>query len=193
MAYNRILIVCPTVVTGGPELLHQLGHELRGLGHDAYMCYHPFDQPHKCPTPYLQYGVPQGQFTDNEGDIIIIPEVLTSITKTIRRADIGIWWLSLDNYFQRTGERFWTDLYLRYKTLIKQRRPLSKIQNYKHFTQSYYAYNFLRDHGITPTMLTDYLNTSYIEKNNRLFGGKSNIVAFNPKKGIKITKKLTCL
>ena len=189
MTSGRVLIVCPPVVTGGPELLHQLGRELRDLGHDASMCYYPFSKAHKTPEPYVPYGVPQGTFADEKDATVIVPEVFTSLTQKINRASVTIWWLSVDYYYGRKGESDWMDLYRRYKTLIATRAPLHRLRHYRHFAQSYYAHDFLRGHGIESLMLSDYINPLYTEDEG-LSGTKENLIAFNPRKGKSITRKI---
>jgi hypothetical protein len=101
--YSKILVCCPTSVTGGPELLHQLVDELRRIGHDAYIVYYPFDQAHDCPEPYRCYDVPQSQLIDEFDVTVVMPEVATWIGRQLKKAQGAVWWLSVDNYSSGVG------------------------------------------------------------------------------------------
>ena len=96
---NKIIVCCATAVTGGPELLHQLVDALRKIGRDASIAYYPFNQSFSCPEPYKKYDAPQVNLLDNNDVFIIVPESATWIIKNIKNARVGIWWLSVDNYF----------------------------------------------------------------------------------------------
>jgi hypothetical protein len=81
-------------------------------------------------------------------------------------------------------------MYYKYKTLLKNRVPLYGLKQHKHFTQSYYAYLYLSRHGITAHMLSDYLNVSYLNASKSVPKTKEDVIAYNPKKGEKYTKKI---
>lgn len=186
--YRRIIVVCPNGVTGGPELLHQFVHELRLIGQNAYIAYFPFGKPHECPEVYREYAIPQVPFEDREGDLVIVPEVLTRLLRKIRNAEAAVWWLSVDYYYQRSRESFLRDLFMRYKTLLYGRLPLHKLESYRHYAQSYYAKQYLESNGLHALMLSDCLNTEHDDKANR--DTRKNIIAYNPKKGWRKSRKL---
>lgn len=187
---GRILVCCPGgIVTGGPELLHQLVHELRNLGHNAYICYYPFDSGHECPDAYADYNSPQARFRDQPGDLVILPEVRTILAGRIRHADVAIWWLSVDNYFGRRGESWLGDAYRSITSLALNRLSLRHLANRTHLVQSAYARDFLARSSITSCMLTDYLSREHFES-KRALPNKSDIIAYNPRKGISRTRRL---
>jgi len=190
MITEKILVCCPGgIVTGGPELLHQLVHELRDLGHDAYICYYPFDSVHECPDAYADYNAPQARFRDQAGDLVILPEVRTILARRIRHAGVAVWWLSVDNYFGRRGESWLGDAYRSITSLVLNRLSLRHLANRTHLVQSAYARDFLARSSITSCMLTDYLSGEHFET-KKAPPKKSDIIAYNPRKGISRTRRL---
>lgn len=187
---GKIFVCCPGgSVTGGPELLHQLVDALRQLGHDAYIAYYPFEKTHTKPSEYSTYDCPVSSIEDNVSALIVVPEVFTKIAKKVKKARVAIWWLSVDNYYQRKGHSWISDLKMRITTLRRSRILLNKMKHLLHFTQSAYAREFLEKNGISSLMLTDYLATEHLcEKIPYL--NRSNIIAYNPKKGVKKTELL---
>ena len=125
---SKIVVCCPKGTSGGPELLHQLVDELRANGREAYISYYPFDTAFSCPDPYKKYDAPQSKIIDQNDVFILIPETATWIAKYIKKARVGIWWLSVDNYFFASHNSKIKDLYLRYKSLIRTRLPIFRIR-----------------------------------------------------------------
>lgn len=190
MNYKYIMLCCPQGVTGGPEALHQLVHVLREYGHAAYILYYPFDKSFDCPKLYKRYNAPQGQWRDEQGDLIVVPEVATWILPLIKNAKAAVWWLSVDNYFRAGSGSALRDLVRRYKTLLYGvRMPLSKMQSYRHFAQSCFAETFLRKHKLRSQLLTDYLSDEHLLR-SEMPHVKRDIVAYNPRKGIARTSAL---
>lgn len=188
---RKIFVCCSQAVTGGPELLHQLVHELRSIGREAYISYYPFEQDFSCPKAYQKYDAPQRKIEDDKDSFVVIPEAATWIARDIKKAKIGIWWLSVDNYLQAKHQSKIKDLYKRYKSLLRSRLPLYRLRNSLHFTQSYYAKNFLKKSGVSSCDLSDYLGEDHLKYPfNGDASNKQNIVAYNPKKGQRQTKKL---
>ena len=188
---SKIIVCCSKGISGGPELLHQLVHELRLNGREAYISYYPFDTPFSCPEAYKKYDVPQTKLIDKPDTFIVIPETATWIAKYVKKARVGVWWLSVDNYFIASHNSKIKDFYLRYKSLIRTRLPIFRIRKLLHFSQSHYAETFLQKLSISSHQLTDYLSEEHFA--NRFLGDeteKENIVAFNPLKGSKKTQIL---
>jgi len=188
---QKIIVCCPQIVTGGPELLHQLVHELRAMGRDAKIAYYPFNEEFICPEPYRKYNAPQGELKDNSDTFVVVPEADTWITKGLSKAKIGVWWLSVDNYFSARHQSRVRDIYIRYRLLISHRVPMFQMKKFIHFTQSHYAQNFLRGCNIESYPLTDYLGVEHLkQERNKLLDKKEDIVVYNPKKGQKQTEAL---
>lgn len=188
--YKKIIVCCSQGITGGPEVLHQLVDALRSYGHEANICYYPFDQPFECPEPYRRYNAPKTSLTDQSGTMIVIPETATWIVKNIRNATCAIWWLSVDNYFRRGGESSFRDFVVRWKTVLDGRRlPLLRLRHCMHLAQSFYAKAYLARWQISSQMLTDYLAAEHLQAKSP-HNEKRNIVVYNPKKGASRTRAL---
>lgn len=188
---KKIFVCCPgDAVTGGPELLHQLVDALRKLGKEAYISYYPFDRQFNCPEPYCHYQAPQQKIEDTAGCLIVLPEVATRFAKNFSKAEISIWWLSVDNYLDMTRENFARDYYRHIKNLLLGHKlPIFKMRGYRHFVQSEYARQYLEHHGLTGHFLTDYLGEHHMQGSPQSIT-RENIIAFNPKKGKRITEQI---
>jgi len=116
---QKIIVCCPQAVTGGPELLHQLVHELRGMGRDARIAYYPFEKSFSCPEPYQRYDAPQGPLIDAPDTFVLLPETATWVIRHLRRARVGVWWLSVDNYFLAHHQSMFKDVYHRFASLVR--------------------------------------------------------------------------
>ena len=99
---TNIYVACPAnSATGGPELLHQLVHELNKLGLNAFMFYYNWKKNiNPVNDAYLVY---QNSFVDeienDKNNILIVPEVKTDLLYKFKLIQKVIWWLSVDNYF----------------------------------------------------------------------------------------------
>ena len=190
---KKVYAFCPGgVVTGGPELLHQLVGYLNERGVDAYLLYHPFSGEFAVPGEYQKYNVKIAKYADINFDsaIVILPEVATRYTSKFKGADIYIWWLSVDNY---VGKNPWTSdiSYVRYalKLLARRIKPLFALKQYRHLVQSEYARLFLQKSGIAADTLSDYIADVHLLPPN-VQNTKSDAIAYNPAKGYYFTKKL---
>lgn len=210
---KKIIVVAPGgATTGGPEALHQLVHELRFLGKSAFISYLPSNRQFETPVPYCKYNTPQHRLADEVGNMIILPEVCTSLATKLKFAHCGIWWLSVDNYlntpydgctkylpnptlFQKPSQYPWW--YWRavlrgarsYKENLSKGRtiPLHAMGNLTHFAQSYYAEQFLANMGLSGHPLSDYLSEHHFSD---LPQSKQDIIAYNPAKGYRIVLSL---
>jgi hypothetical protein len=168
--YGKIFVVCPGgIQTGGPEGLHQLVHELRHLGADAHISYYPFDRPFTVLPAYSEYDVLPATPEDERGNLVVVPEVLATLSQRYGRAATAIWWLSVDNFFRL--EDYGTALRMRLRALLydlglrgapAHQPTLSDIRNKIHFAQSTYAMSFLQAKRMTPSRLGDYLNPVFL-------------------------------
>lgn len=182
-AATRIRVAAPAdTVTGGPELLHQLVHELRRLGHDAAIAYYPFTEPATVPEPYERYDVPVAAVEDDPDTLLVIPEVATGLLRSRPNTTAVVWWLSIDNYLGRKRESAPIDLARRLALAALGRRvPLPRLRPLHHLAQSDYAVSWLADRGVTAHPLGDYLNASHL--GSRADGPREDLIVFNPAKG----------
>lgn len=198
---SKIYVACPSnVATGGPELLHQLVHELVNLGFDAYMYYYGRTE-NKYPVHEAYIGYNNKFFNDIEdiqNNILIVPETNTELIYQYNSIQKVIWWLSVDNYFGFLNSNSNLKKNIKnilYNLKIYPKQTLyrfSKKENIIHFVQSEYAKQMLKDKGIDNYFfLGDYLNKFFIEQQTNNIGTKKeNIVIYNPKKGIKFTEAI---
>ena len=181
---RKIFVGSSTAETGGPELLHQFVDQLRKQGCDAYVTYLPASDQSTKPARFMHYDAPVSTWQDQADNYILLPENLTGLVTSIKHARVGIWWLSVDNYFGAKHQSWLRDLYVKYKSLLDHRLPLSRLRNIDHFTQSDYAKSFLANHGINAAMLSDFLRDEFLRLDVD-YKHKENIIAYNPRKGQK--------
>ena len=214
---SKIFVACPAgVATGGPENLHQLVNLLRQKMHiNAYMYYYPLN---KLVDPvnknYKQYNNPYvTAVEDKQENILIVPEVYSGISllKSYNNIRKIVYWLSVDNFY------YWSSVvnfYLSGKFLLDQPvsiKMIKDITNYSlrgirynlvkdkylkdvsyHLAQSHYAINHLAKKGIPKDKifyLSDYINDAFL--NAKIDSSiKKDLVAYNPVKGYKFTRKI---
>jgi len=216
---TKIYIITPALIeTGGPEALHQLAYHLRNeLKIETYIYYYPSNVLNPTSQAYLKYNNPfVREIKDLAQNIIIAPEVydnLISLQK-FRKIRKIVWWLSIDNfyislYFKknlviysfRIINKIFKSIYLmppfdicnlvfnKCKNFDIKRNSLLKNVSL-HLTQSKYAFDYLCQKGIKNVMyLSEYLNEEFLKKETDITK-KQDIVAYNPQKGFKFTKKL---
>lgn len=170
---RKVFIRCPRVVSGGPELLHQLCDRLNVLGAQAYIWYEP--NPHGDHSPvFPEYGnVRIAEAVEDEpGNLLIIPETV-SINATranYSRVHLAMYWLSFMN---AAACEFFLDNVLAENKVI-------------HLFQSYYEYAMVRPLLSWSTgwfFLTDHINDEYLSLDAESFvAGKQDIVCFNGNK-----------
>ncbi|MGL4287791.1 MAG: hypothetical protein ACRCVA_15700 [Phreatobacter sp.] len=183
--YRRVAVYAPSAsTTGGPELLHQLVHEIRVNGGEAAIHYVP-DPLAAVPERYRIYDIPTLTAVDPaDGDCIVVPETMVRQLPLWSPAERYIWWLSFDFFQSRhrgKAERILANLYK--ETLI---RCLTRLGT-KHLFQSHYARSRLRNRGMSGELLSDYLSIA-----PSLDGAepRQGLILYNPKKGMEITGRL---
>jgi hypothetical protein len=215
---TQIYIACPAnLVTGGPELLHQLAYNLKKhFNVNAKLLYYDFN-PAKYPNPvhseYKQYNILYvqhiQQLKDKEHNLLIVPELASGIELLCRFNKIrkAIWWLSIDNFYQsmisssnriffvrRVINKIFSTIFQRIIfDISKDLFDISKINQANfHLVQSYYALKHLKEKGIPRDKiiyLSDYLNDDFLKIEINL-SQKDDIIAYNPIKGGYFTRKI---
>jgi hypothetical protein len=198
--YRTILIACPgNALTAGPEAIHQLAYDLIRVGHNAAVVYYPFFKDFKTPSQYAKYEVPVVKYRDNEDELFIFPEIITTYALKIRRAEAAIWWMSVNNYTCVRYGSPWRDKLRYLKNIARGLRPIGGIKTLsklRHFAQSNYALDFLKSNGIVGQLLSDpipvYTSNDYLQSLPRKYSEtiRSNIILYNPHKGKKVVQSL---
>lgn len=171
----KIFVLCPWIITGGPESIHQLCNNINILGKNCYIVYYDlgFGIGNNLYTEYYNNLKFTKEIEDNEDNIIIFPEVLCiNIEYILKNKEIKskiiLWWLSYDYgiyVFEKTN-------YLKdYKNII-------------YAFQSHYAFDRIKDlidDKIKKFLLMDYVRPNIIDAGYNV-KNKENIVAINPAK-----------
>lgn len=192
---KKVIVCCPGgLVTGGAELLHQFVSALNDRGVDASMLYTPFETAFDVPAAYKHYNVPTTLYSNvvNDRQVVVVPETDTGLIKYFTSSNFVVWWLSVDNFYFYKGDSCLKDKSRDLYRLITGKRPsIKSLKKCSHYVQSEYAKEHLAKYNIESKFLSDYLNDEHTA-NHQLIAcsDRKNIIAYNPKKGIKTTKKL---
>lgn len=204
---NKVYVLCPAnVKSGGPELLHQLVFQLNKIFKEqkAYITYYNLGKTSPVEPSYNKYinnnWITEDQVEDNPENLVVIPETGLSEFEKFKKIQKAIWWLSVDNFLNTNKFSFLVKqvgllhaVAAKLKGNIKDRSKLIYKANY-HFYQSYYAKDFLMKNAIDNSKmfyLSDYINDKYVNKRvSALSHYRNDVVLYNPKKGIKFTRKI---
>lgn len=198
---TKIYILSIRSVTGGPDALHQLAYYLKRLGYNPIMAYlySTREEAVSAPQEYLCYnteGIIYDDIEDNKHNIVIIPEPFAQFSKLFRHVQIGIWWLSVDNYF--VGEKRNTFSYR--LGFAKGHRSIQMLFKYRinnprviNLAASQYAYDYLESKKIKSHQMVEPLGLTFIKYMNEQLRSsriKKDVVFYNPKKGKDITQQI---
>ena len=167
-----ILIVCPAYSeTGGPESLHMLYQFLNKKRLDVSMFYFNLKDNNVNPVPkkYDKYDVRWVTSLDDKQDnVIIFPEVYAHKALGFKKADVYIWWLSYDNYYnfgvdknRVLGINFKRIIKLNFKFPLRLIMHLKLIKNtrIRHLAGTHYVKFELEKLGIEKI---DFLNQTMV-------------------------------
>ncbi len=183
--------------TGGIELLHQLASQLTALGITAKMVYFEQSQPDPVDPAYTKYHLDYtNDLQDDDTNIVICPETVTSFIMDFRFAKKIIWWLSVDNYlltFRNYLEDIKDEYHAAYK-LLKIFYFSGQYTGLEHWYQSEYARQFLLLNDVPEELIIpmeDYLSQGFLHDLPQTRSPRTpRSVAFNPIKGFETTKAL---
>ena len=195
---TKIYIICPAcTVSGGPELLHQLGAALQKRRIRSYMYYLPEHTNRPIPELYRKYDVPfTEEIEDMSQNILVVPETGTTLFYQYQDIRKALWWLSVDNWFHNVVSMMQNNISQEFRAPIQPFFYFHPYENMQimHLTQSEYAAQLLcTNHvpAVQTASLTDYLNTVFLQKCEQIdYQEKKNIIAYNPRKGIEFTRQL---
>lgn len=188
---TKIFVACPAnVVTGGPEILHQLGfHLLNDLNIKVFMYYYQFDN-NKFETPvddeYKFYNLPYvatiTDIDDTKTNILIVPEILSSLIllsnyKNIRKV---VWFLSVDNYYvsKITKKDFFFQKVVNKIMKIFNKSPV--FNNYIHLEKLATKYDYRNDNLLEIAdfyMMNSYRGLQYFKDLNPLYYIQDNYIS----------------
>ena len=190
---KKIFIVASgNAVSGGPEVLHQLGDSLNRYGRRAWMVYHPFNKLHETPDAYRRYNVSPVRLDQVEpGSIVVLPEVSASLIDRFPTAQVYFWWLSVDRFFDQAAYTPPLGI-LGARLLVKIQLGTLRRRVAGHLYQSEYAREFLEAESFGPAArLGDFLADEYVQAATRSRQGpRENILVYNPAKGRQRTKAI---
>lgn len=208
---NQIILLCPaSVKTGGPELIHQFSNYVNNNSKIA--CYIDYFDIQEGKSPinqdFLKYNPKRlSGFMDTPETLVIVPETKILSLRNYKYAKTAIWWQSVDNFGINYVPFFRLKTYadkvraiesciyrldfikkpILYSVVIK----LIRKANF-HLCQSYYSKDYIT-HKIEIKnniyMLSDYISNEYTNSIIN-YSIKKNWIAYNPRKGFEITKKL---
>ena len=195
-----IYVVCPAFYkTGGTELEHQLVSEINKIGGKAYITYYG-EEKHRINPAFKSYVSSYKDLKDIEDDknnVLILPEIRIDLLNNYKQIQKCIWWMSVDNYLKINdffSEVKYFGILRTIKYLLEGKVKLKKTKlnnNTLHLFQSEYAHQFLEKCGISNCVrLSDYINQEFFYDSNVASDRKKNVILYNPRKGIKFTKKL---
>jgi hypothetical protein len=194
--YKKILVVCTgDLITGGPEALHCLVSEMRNLGYPAFICYYPFHKKFSIPSPYKSFNVEIHNWVDDEGVLIIFPEIMPMTALNVKNGVAAIWWLSLDYFLLNDRAKGILRQKLRYFRLaLKKERPLLGVSGLKrltHLSQSHYVSDYLLKKSLTVHPLFEPINKVFLNgfEDTKVFK-RENEILYNPSKGFFYTALL---
>lgn len=177
--------------TGGPTLAHQLCKELINQGHEAKMYYYRYkkNQP-AVHAGYEKFNIPfvTALPKDDENTLIVVPETAPDILKHYSKAKKVIWWMSVDNYFDKYLQSKRNKI-LNVGGLLKY--DVFSSKNY-HLAQSQYAIDFLLSKNINKEnifYLSDYVDDIFLENEWSPENRKKQVV-YSPKRGFEFTKAI---
>lgn len=210
---TKIYVQCPrNVQSGGAELLHQLVNYLRNNGLNAYIVYYVGEDRDSIPKEYQKYNIAiADRIEDSPHNISVLYETLFYQAIENTKIQKILWWLSVDNYFRcgknylalkeiakwNLSEAFSMLLRRTYNLILKRRNYFKNSITTKKLTrlnvvsayQSEYAQFFLQANGFKEIVpLKDYINIEHCSSFSK--EKRENIILYNPKKGLRFTKKL---
>ena len=202
--FKEVLIFSPSVKTGGPEALHQLGYRIARNGGMARMVYYGVPltvegnvfRCGKGPFPLLEHFAQYQPQVLRESvlaadTLLVFPEPLSKTAAMFRSQPCqrALWWLSVDNALQSNPELLEQD----------SARTFFADRDLSHFYQSEYARTALMNNKAQRYLpLSDYTDPQFIQRSlttsdNAPIRFRNNNVCFFPNKGRDLARHfLTC-
>ncbi len=197
--FSSVTILCPDGVTGGPEALHQLCHELNNLGIDAGILYREQKYNFTLTKRYVSASVPEsnsameaysayapkvvGHRPFDPKSLLILPEVYLELAYQFGKATstpVACWILGVPN----------AEAAPTMKDDIKKTEFLRRVIP---FYQSFYARRFLElNGGRTSIPIFDYIDRRFVLSEDRIMDRSGRVpcsIAYFPRKGGDVAAK----
>jgi len=191
--------------SGGPEAVHQLVHELRALGVDAYVVPDRRTVGNARVAEYASYEAPERRVVPDEpSQVVVAPEVYLPELLALRRARLLCWWLSIDNSPVFRAERYLADVTAGLADRPRAREARSfvwlarrelggwrhRLRGIGHLSQSSYATDYLRRRlDVDAHPLSDYIpGAATAVLPARVNTASTPAIAFNPAKGARLLR-----
>lgn len=191
--------------SGGPEAVHQLVHELRALGVDAFVVPDRRTVGNARVPDFVGYEAPERAVVpDDPSQVVVAPEVYLPELLSLGRAKLVCWWLSIDNSPVFRAERYLADVAAGFADPPRAREARSfvwlarrelggwrrRLRDIEHLSQSAYATAYLRRRlGVEAHPLSDYIpGAATAVLPQRVSSSSSPAVAFNPVKGARLLR-----
>lgn len=211
---SKIYILAPgNVPSGGPEALHQLHYYLTTLGYKSRISYYSDPVVHPQFLIYEPKVIDIAEIQDSPDNILIVPEINTSILKNYSKIRKCIWFLGVQlydgfetlsdskflqlktkivkltpNFFLKTRQKILQSCFK--QKFDKQPYLVSKKDNI--LCGSMFAYEFAKSNFKNVTLLVEPLGLGFLGENNVDLSSKnrSDSVLYNPSKNSKTLQKL---
>lgn len=183
---SKVFVVAPGgLVSGGPELCHQLADTLNtDDAKRGFVLYHPFGPKFATPQPYQRYLTYPARVEDVEpGSTIVLPEVYADLVDAFPDCRVMFWWMSVGNFYRRADNN---------QNTINTHLDALRQHVDLHLYQSEYARQFLEDTGLGPAhRLSDQLADDYLKAIADPPGWpRQDLVVYNPMKGLARTEQI---
>lgn len=185
--YDRVVLLCPHVVTGGPEAIHQLSDAILGFGGEVLVAYYGNQvglsventvincafSGNPTPQPYRDYrAMVAARIPLTERSLVLYPESVLGWASASRPFNVGIWWVSVDNAIVKAPQ-------LAYES---HRNAFLSRTDLIHYFQSEYAHDFLNKGGARRVYpLADYINQRFL--NTQKSSARDQAITYFPRKG----------
>ncbi len=199
--------------TGGPETLHQAAGKLKSKGIDTFI-YYIDPKSRKAPERFREYGVDVAmEISDNEKNVLIVPETLTYFLHSFKKIRKVIWWLSVDHFedhklnYQikmRLKARHWPSFLwpVEFAGFILKKKGRVRFRCYRfrdggkyfHFYNCEYAHQYILSHGVSEEntlYMCGPINQTFFDLgDSEEHSGRENIILYNPLKGKEFSEKV---
>ena len=185
--YDRVVLLCPHAISGGPEAIHQLSDAIIGQSAEVLIAYYGNqmgvsieDTGVSCaytgnpiPQPYRDYrSLTATRIPLTSRSLVVFPEPVITWALQTRPFSQAIWWLSVDNALIKNPN-------LSYES---HRNTFFSRTDLIHYFQSEYAHDFLKKGGARRVYpLADYINQRFL--NTQKSSARDQAITYFPRKG----------